>query len=120
MTIPASPDQETLNPLPISPAPKKWYEAKKVAVGIAPAGYIAIGVAPMGVISIGVVSMGFISIGLVSMGALAAGVVSMGMLTFGEVSMSWFGGHKGAKPHAPAQMREGAAPSHKVPEHSTH
>jgi hypothetical protein len=120
MTIPASPATEELNPLPAPTAPKKWYEAKKVAIGIAPTGYVAIGIAPMGVVSIGVVSMGFISIGLVSMGALAAGIVSMGLLTFGEVSMSWMGGHKGAKPHAPTQIQEGAAPSHQAPAHSGH
>lgn len=108
-------------PAPSQPlAAKKWYEAKKIAIGVAPAGYIAIGIAPMGVISIGVVSMGVVSIGIVSMGAIAAGVVSMGLLTLGEVSMSWFGGHKGAKPHTPApvqiqEVKPPMAPSHHHP-----
>ncbi len=110
----ASPDS------PISSS-KKWYQAKLLSVGITPCGYIAIGIAPMGVISIGIAPMGVISIGTVAMGAIAAGFVSMGMVTFGEVSMSYFGGHRGMKPHsAPPAQETPPKESGSVHQHPSH
>jgi len=89
---------------------------KRVAIGIAPLGFVSIGIVPMGVISIGVVPMGVVSVGVVAMGVINAAVVGMGVLVAGWTTMgvwSWsplgqHGGHnhqiapKGEATHADA------------------
>ena len=63
------------------------YQPKKIAIGIAPLGFISIGVVPMGVITIGIVPMGVISLGVVAMGVVNASVVGMGIISAGFTTM---------------------------------
>jgi hypothetical protein len=81
---------------------------KRVAIGIAPLGFISIGIVPMGVITIGVVPMGVVSVGVVAMGVVNAAVVGMGVLAAGWTTMgiwTWspagqgHGGHGGPGAH---------------------
>lgn len=101
--------------------PFKWQNAKLIAFGVTPTGYISIGIVPMGVVAIGIVPMGVISIGAVAMGAIAAGFVSMGMVAFGGVSMSNLtghqGGHKAAPVSEPATLQEAKPHSHDSHQH---
>ena len=60
---------------------------KKIAIGIAPLGFISIGIVPMGVVTIGVVPMGVISLGVVAMGVINASVVGMGVFSAGLTTM---------------------------------
>ena len=60
---------------------------KKIAIGIAPLGYISIGIVPMGIVSIGIVPMGVVSIGAVAMGVLNASIVGMGIFSAGITTM---------------------------------
>tara|TARA_B100000579_G_scaffold300199_1_gene250194 strand:+ start:81 stop:524 length:444 start_codon:yes stop_codon:yes gene_type:complete len=60
---------------------------KKIAVGIAPLGYISIGIVPMGIVTIGVVPMGVVSIGVVGMGVFNAAIVGMGLFSAGITTM---------------------------------
>ena len=52
---------------------------KKIAIGIAPLGFISIGIVPMGVVSIGVVAMGVVNASIVGMGIFSAGITTMGL-----------------------------------------
>ena len=60
---------------------------KKIAIGIAPLGFISIGIVPMGIVSIGIVPMGVVSIGLVAMGVVNASIVGMGIFSAGITTM---------------------------------
>ena len=60
---------------------------KKIAIGIAPLGFISIGIVPMGIVTIGVVPMGVVSIGIVAMGVINASIVGMGILSAGITTM---------------------------------
>ena len=60
---------------------------KKIAIGIAPLGFISIGIVPMGIITIGVVPMGVVSLGVVAMGVVNASVVGMGIFSAGITTM---------------------------------
>ena len=60
---------------------------KKIAIGIAPLGFISIGIVPMGIVSIGIVPMGVVSIGAVAMGVLNASIVGMGIFSAGITTM---------------------------------
>tara|TARA_Y100001968_G_scaffold208621_1_gene191728 strand:+ start:775 stop:1218 length:444 start_codon:yes stop_codon:yes gene_type:complete len=60
---------------------------KKIAIGIAPLGFISIGIVPMGIVSIGIVPMGVISIGVVAMGVINASIVGMGIFSAGITTM---------------------------------
>ena len=60
---------------------------KKIAIGIAPLGYISIGIVPMGIITIGVVPMGVVSLGIVAMGVVNASIVGMGIFSAGITTM---------------------------------
>ena len=52
---------------------------KKIAIGIAPLGYISIGIVPMGSVTIGIVPMGVINASIVGMGVFSAGITTMGL-----------------------------------------
>ena len=60
---------------------------KKIAIGIAPLGFISIGIVPMGIVTIGVVPMGVVSLGVVAMGVINASVVGMGIFSVGVTTM---------------------------------
>ena len=60
---------------------------KKIAIGIAPLGYISIGIVPMGIVSIGVVPMGVVSFGMVAMGVINVSIVGMGIFSAGITTM---------------------------------
>ena len=60
---------------------------KKIAIGIAPLGFISIGIVPMGIISIGIVPMGVVSLGVVAMGVVNASIVGMGIFSAGITTM---------------------------------
>ena len=60
---------------------------KKIAIGIAPLGFISIGIVPMGFISIGIVPMGVVSLGVVAMGVVNASIVGMGIFSAGYTTM---------------------------------
>ena len=60
---------------------------KKIAIGIAPLGFISIGIVPMGIVTIGIVPMGVISIGVVAMGVVNASIVGMGIFSAGYTTM---------------------------------
>ncbi len=60
---------------------------KKIAIGIAPLGFISIGIVPMGIVSIGIVPMGVVSIGVVAMGVVNASIVGMGIFSAGITTM---------------------------------
>ena len=60
---------------------------KKIAIGIAPLGFISIGIVPMGIVTIGIVPMGVVSIGLVAMGVVNASIVGMGIFSAGITTM---------------------------------
>ena len=60
---------------------------KKIAIGIAPLGFISIGIVPMGIVSIGIVPMGVVSIGVVAMGVINASIVGMGIFSAGITTM---------------------------------
>tara|TARA_B100000700_G_C14768773_1_gene725716 strand:- start:160 stop:600 length:441 start_codon:yes stop_codon:yes gene_type:complete len=60
---------------------------KKIAIGIAPLGFISIGVVPMGIVSIGIVPMGVVSLGVVAMGVINASIVGMGIFSAGITTM---------------------------------
>ena len=60
---------------------------KKIAIGIAPLGFISIGIVPMGIVSIGVVPMGVVSLGVVAMGVVNASIVGMGLFSMGITTM---------------------------------
>ena len=60
---------------------------KRIAIGIAPLGYISIGIVPMGIVTIGVVPMGVVSLGVVAMGVINASIVGMGIFSVGMTTM---------------------------------
>ena len=60
---------------------------KKIAIGIAPLGFISIGIVPMGIVTIGIVPMGVVSIGVVAMGVVNASIVGMGIFSVGITTM---------------------------------
>ena len=60
---------------------------KKIALGIAPLGYISIGIVPMGIVTIGIVPMGVVSLGIVGMGVVNASIVGMGIFAAGITTM---------------------------------
>ena len=60
---------------------------KKIAIGIAPLGYISIGIVPMGFVTIGIVPMGVVSFGVVAMGVVNASIVGMGIFSAGITTM---------------------------------
>ena len=60
---------------------------KKIAIGIAPLGYISIGIVPMGIVTIGIVPMGVVSLGVVAMGVVNASIVGMGIFSAGITTM---------------------------------
>ncbi len=60
---------------------------KKIAIGIAPLGFISIGIVPMGIITIGIVPMGVVSLGVVAMGVVNASIVGMGIFSAGMTTM---------------------------------
>tara|TARA_B100000965_G_scaffold394281_1_gene406228 strand:- start:180 stop:623 length:444 start_codon:yes stop_codon:yes gene_type:complete len=60
---------------------------KKIAIGIAPLGFVSIGIVPMGIVTIGIVPMGVVSIGVVAMGVLNASIVGMGIFSIGITTM---------------------------------
>ena len=60
---------------------------KKIAIGIAPLGFISIGIVPMGIVTIGIVPMGVVSIGVVAMGVINASIVGMGIFSVGITTM---------------------------------
>ena len=60
---------------------------KKIAIGIAPLGYISIGIVPMGIVTIGIVPMGVVSFGVVAMGVINASIVGMGVFSAGVTTM---------------------------------
>ena len=60
---------------------------RKIAVGIAPLGFISIGIVPMGIVTIGVVPMGVVSLGVVAMGVVNASIVGMGIFSVGITTM---------------------------------
>ena len=60
---------------------------KKIAIGIAPLGFISIGIVPMGIVSIGIVPMGVVSLGVVAMGVINASIVGMGIFSAGITTM---------------------------------
>ncbi len=60
---------------------------KKIAIGIAPLGFISIGIVPMGIVTIGVVPMGVVSLGVVAMGVVNASIVGMGIFSAGFTTM---------------------------------
>ena len=60
---------------------------KKVAIGIAPLGFVSIGIVPMGIVTIGVVPMGVVSLGIVAMGVINASIVGMGIFSAGITTM---------------------------------
>ena len=60
---------------------------KKIAIGIAPFGFISIGIVPMGIVTIGIVPMGVVSIGVVAMGVVNASIVGMGIFSAGITTM---------------------------------
>ncbi len=73
---------------------------KKIAIGIAPLGFISIGIVPMGVVSIGIVPMGVVSLGVVAMGVVNASIVGMGVLSAGITTMGVWEWTHGGKSHA--------------------
>ena len=62
-------------------------QPKKIAIGIAPLGYISIGIVPMGIVTIGIVPMGVVSLGVVAMGVINASIVGMGVFSAGITTM---------------------------------
>ncbi len=60
---------------------------KKIAIGIAPLGFISIGIVPMGIVTIGIVPMGVVSLGVVAMGVINASIVGMGIFSAGVTTM---------------------------------
>ena len=60
---------------------------KKIAIGIAPLGFLSIGIVPMGIVTIGIVPMGVVSIGVVAMGVVNASIVGMGIFSAGITTM---------------------------------
>jgi len=60
---------------------------KKIAIGIAPLGFISIGIVPMGIVTIGIVPMGVVSLGVVAMGVVNASIVGMGIFSAGVTTM---------------------------------
>ena len=87
---------------------------KKIAIGIAPLGFISIGIVPMGIVTIGIVPMGVVSIGVVAMGVVNASIVGMGIFSAGITTM----GLKVWSPTGPAieqQVdRDGTLPSKNI------
>ena len=87
---------------------------KKIAIGIAPLGFISIGIVPMGIVSIGVVPMGVVSLGVVGMGVVNAAIVGMGLFSLGITTM----GLKVLSPTGPSIEqtinRESSSPSSNV------
>ena len=63
---------------------------KKIAIGIAPLGYISIGIVPMGIVTIGIVPMGVVSLGVVAMGVINASIVGMGVFSTGVTTMGLY------------------------------
>ena len=62
-------------------------QPKRIAIGIAPLGYISIGIVPMGIVTIGIVPMGVVSLGVVAMGVVNASIVGMGIFSAGITTM---------------------------------
>ncbi len=60
---------------------------KRIAIGIAPLGFISIGIVPMGIITVGIVPMGVVSLGVVAMGVVNASIVGMGIFSAGITTM---------------------------------
>ena len=60
---------------------------KKIAIGIAPLGFISIGIVPMGIVTIGIVPMGVVSLGVVAMGVVNVSIVGMGIFSAGITTM---------------------------------
>ena len=60
---------------------------KRIAIGIAPLGFISIGIVPMGIVTIGIVPMGVVSLGVVAMGVVNASIVGMGIFSAGITTM---------------------------------
>ncbi len=60
---------------------------KKIAIGIAPLGFVSIGIVPMGIVTIGIVPMGVVSLGVVAMGVVNASIVGMGIFSAGITTM---------------------------------
>ncbi len=87
---------------------------KKIAIGIAPLGFVSIGIVPMGVITIGVVPMGVISLGVVAMGVINASVVGMGVISAGLTTMGIWEWTPGGRSHA----HHGSV--HQSEKHSSH
>ena len=87
---------------------------KKIAIGIAPLGYISIGIVPMGIVTIGVVPMGVVSFGIVAMGVINASIVGMGIFSAGITTM----GLKVWSPTAPSVEKtinsESSLPSNNI------
>ena len=78
----------TNKPQPESDSPSHCgSRPKKIAIGIAPLGFISIGIVPMGIVTIGVVPMGVVSLGVVAMGVINASVVGMGIFSVGITTM---------------------------------
>ena len=89
-------------------------QPKKIAIGIAPLGYISIGIVPMGIVTIGIVPMGVVSLGVVAMGVVNASIVGMGIFSAGITTM----GLKVWSPVGPSVEKtiqsEGSLPSNNV------
>ena len=87
---------------------------KKIAIGIAPLGYISIGIVPMGFVTIGVVPMGVVSFGIVAMGVINVSIVGMGLFSAGITTM----GLKVWSPTAPSVEKtinsESSLPSNNI------
>ena len=87
---------------------------KKIAIGIAPLGYISIGIVPMGFVTIGVVPMGVVSFGIVAMGVINVSIVGMGIFSAGITTM----GLKVWSPTAPSVEKtinsESSLPSNNI------
>ena len=84
---------------------------KKIAIGIAPLGFISIGIVPMGIFTIGIVPMGVVSIGVVAMGVINASIVGMGIFSAGITTMGlkvWSPG-----PSLEQSINNGSSPSSK-------
>jgi len=79
---------------------------KKIAIGIAPLGFISIGIVPMGIVTIGIVPMGVVSLGVVAMGVVNASIVGMGIFSAGITTM----GLKVWSPEGPALHQKNQTP----------
>ncbi|QEY31404.1 hypothetical protein EVJ50_03185 [Synechococcus sp. RSCCF101] len=112
-TVPTDQPEQTAEP---STAGHCGSSPRRVAIGIAPLGFISIGIVPMGVITIGVVPMGVVSVGVVAMGVINAAVVGMGVLAAGWTTMgvwTWSpaGAGHGAHHHGGHGAAQGGATS---------